>query len=159
MNVTRTRIETLGIDVSQLGFGCMRFPTVDGKIDEALAERQKRWELYNQELETIEGIEIFATTNEASRNYAYFPILVGDEYKITRDEIYDLLKENNIYSRKYFYPLTSDAECFKGQYQDALLPNARMVAEHILVLPLYPELEYSDVEKICTIIRRTIKAE
>lgn len=95
--------------------------------------------------------------SEVSYNYAYFPVLFKKDGM--RDLVYQTLREYNILSRKYFYPLTSDAECFKGQYQDALLPNARMVAEHILVLPLYPELEYSDVEKICTIIRRTIKAE
>lgn len=117
-------------------------------IDEALAERKKRWELYNQELGTIEGIELFAVTNEASRNYAYFPILVGDEYKITRDEIYDLLKENNIYSRKYFYPLTSDQACFKNRYKKCDLDNARWLAKRVLVLPLYEKLELNMVKKI-----------
>lgn len=35
----KRRMTKLGIDVSLLGFGCMRFPTKDGKIDEQEAER------------------------------------------------------------------------------------------------------------------------
>lgn len=37
--VTKRAIEKLGIETSLLGFGCMRFPTKDGKIDEARAEK------------------------------------------------------------------------------------------------------------------------
>ncbi len=35
----KRRLEKLGIDVSLLGFGCMRFPTLDGKINEPEAEK------------------------------------------------------------------------------------------------------------------------
>ncbi len=44
---------------------------------------------------------------EIEKNHAYFPIIVSDDYSMTRDELYDRLKENNVFSRKYFYPLTS----------------------------------------------------
>ncbi len=33
----KRHIDKLGVDTSLLGFGCMRFPTVDGKIDEKLS--------------------------------------------------------------------------------------------------------------------------
>ena len=32
-------IENLGVSTSLLGFGCMRLPQKDGKIDEVLAEK------------------------------------------------------------------------------------------------------------------------
>ena len=36
----KRRLDKLGIETSLLGFGCMRFPTLeDGKIDEILAEK------------------------------------------------------------------------------------------------------------------------
>lgn len=122
-------------------------------IDEALSERQKRWELYQQELEKIEGIQLFSIAKESTRNYAYLPILVGDEYKRTRDELYDLLKEHEIYSRKYFYPLTSDQACFKNRYKRCDLDHARWLAKRVLVLPLYEKLELKMVKKIVEIMQ------
>lgn len=118
-------------------------------IDAALSERQKRWELYQQELKRIEGIRLFCRENESSRNYAYLPVLVGDEHRRTRDELYDLLRDHGIYSRKYFYPLTSDQACFKNRYKKCDLDNARWLAKRVLVLPFYEKL---DLEKIKTII-------
>lgn len=37
--VTKSTINKHNIDVSLLGFGCMRYPTIDGKIDEVQAEK------------------------------------------------------------------------------------------------------------------------
>lgn len=118
-------------------------------IDAALSERHKRWELYQQELKRTEGIRLFCRENESSRNYAYLPVLVEDEHRRTRDELYDLLRDHGIYSRKYFYPLTSDQACFKNRYKKCDLDNARWLAKRILVLPFYEKL---DLEKIKTIV-------
>ena len=85
-------------------------------IEEAMAERQKRYDFYMQNLKNVKGIRFFEREAEESNNYAYFPILIEDEYDISRDELYNRLKENKIYPRKYFYPLTPDQVCFKNKY-------------------------------------------
>lgn len=90
-------------------------------------------------------------------NYAYFPIRF--EQESMRNAVYDKLKEHNIFSRKYFYPLTSDAECFRGQYTNLELKNAKKAAESVLVLPLYPELEQENIEKICMILLECLKGK
>lgn len=117
-------------------------------IENALAARKKIWECYREALRSIEGIHFFENSNEATCNYAYFPILVGENYKLSRNELYELLKTNNIYTRKYFYPLTSDQACFKNKYKKVQIPVARELAEQVLVLPIYDTLDISDAEKI-----------
>ena len=121
-------------------------------IDAAMDSRKKCCELYRELLSEVKGIKFFDTNNEATRNYAYFPIIVTDDYCISRDELYDKLKENNIFSRKYFYPLTSDQACFKNKYKNCSLENARWLAKHVLVLPLYEGLKDEDIEKTVNVI-------
>ena len=73
-----------------------------------------------------------------------------------RDKVYEALKQENIFSRKYFYPLTSDETCFKNKYKDISLKNARYVSDNILVLPLYDELSFKKIDQILDIIKREI---
>lgn len=117
-------------------------------IHEAFRERRKKYEYYMDKLQGIKGIRFFEKNSDGTNNYAYFPILVEENYGISRDELYDLLKEHNIYARKYFYPLTSDQACFKNKYKKDELGNARTLAEQVLVLPLYEKLEFRQIDKI-----------
>lgn len=122
-------------------------------IDHALSERKIRYDYYKEKLSQVKGIYFFEDNPNANRNYAYFPILIGDDYKVSRDELYDLLKEHDIYSRKYFYPLTSDQACFKNKYRNDSLDNARELARRILVIPFYEKIETEEMEKIVREIR------
>ena len=88
-----------------------------GRVDITLRERKERYDLYVNELEKVKGVMFFARNKEADNNYAYFPILIENDYRMSRDELYAYLRENNIFSRKYFYPLTSDQACFKNKYK------------------------------------------
>lgn len=122
-------------------------------VHDAIASRKKVVERYEERLRDILGIKVFSKVATGTRNYAYFPILVTGEHKINRNEVYEKLKENNIFSRKYFYPVTSDQACFKNKYRNINIPNARALAEQVLTLPLYEDLPLGDVDRIVDIIR------
>lgn len=122
-------------------------------IDTAFAERKKRFEKYKASLQNIKGIRILHG-GESSSNYAYFPIVIEDDYFLTRDELFELFKKNNIFTRKYFYPLTSDEACFKNKYCNVKLENARRLAQQVLVLPLYEKLEFEKIEVIAELLRQ-----
>lgn len=121
-------------------------------LDKALESRKIVYEKYIRRLENIKGIDIFSENLADNRNYAYFPIVVKDNYKYSRDELYTKLKKHNIYSRKYFYPLTSDQACFKNKYKNDNLGVARDLARRILVLPIYEGLDEIQIDKICNIL-------
>ena len=56
-------------------------------IDEAIQARKERYELYTELLKDIPGIKLFDRNENATNNYAYFPILVEQEYGKNRDEL------------------------------------------------------------------------
>jgi len=123
-------------------------------VETNIEERRKRHNFYQERLGGIKGIRLFDKNKGATGNYAYFPILIEDNFCITRDELYDTLKEKNIYARKYFYPLTSDEACFKNRYKNERLNHARELAKKVLVLPFYAELEFEKMEKIVYLIEQ-----
>jgi len=84
-----------------------------------------------------------------SSNYSYYPILLDN-----RDEVYDRLISNNIYPRKYFYPLISNLDEYKFLRTSSIsnLPGANDIAEKILCLPLYPDLSKDDQDRIIRIV-------
>ena len=110
--------------------------------------------VYKKLLNNIDGIRILLKEEDGKKNnYGYMPIVIDEKvFGHTRDEVYEYLKINNIYSRKYFYPLTSDQVCFKNKYKHNELYNARKLSDNVLVLPLYADLETQYVERIVSCI-------
>ncbi|MCQ2455379.1 MAG: DegT/DnrJ/EryC1/StrS family aminotransferase [Clostridia bacterium] len=118
-----------------------------------ISKRKKVVEHYLNRLSGVKGIKTWALQENVTSNYAYFPV-VFDDYKYTRDEIFEKLKQNDIIARKYFYPLTNSFECFEGQkgFDVNDTPVAKYIADRVLTLPLYADLSLETVDKICDII-------
>lgn len=122
-------------------------------IDEEISKRKKVYEKYIELLKDIVGIRMVISNKKVKQNYAYLPIIIEDSYPLTRDELQQKLVENNIFTRKYFYPLVSDFECYKNIYDSNNTPIAKEVAKRILTLPMYANLDLKDVENICNLIK------
>ena len=81
-------------------------------------------------------------------NFAYFPV-VFDGYKLNRNEIQKKLAEDNVFARKYFYPIVNKMGCYEAKYGQIKLPIAEHVAECVLTLPLYSDMTLEDVDRVC----------
>lgn len=127
-------------------------------IEDSFKGRKERYDYYRREFSEINGIRLFDINDDATQNYTYFPILVEDGYSISRDELYELLKKNNIYARKYFYPVTADQACFRNKYRNVEIGNARELAKKVLIIPLYDSLEWENAERIVSIIKDAVRA-
>jgi len=122
-------------------------------LDENVQLRKNIVEQYYSRLKETAGIKIDLPNDRLKSNYSYMPILIDESvFGKSRDYVYEKLMENNIFARKYFYPLTSDFDCYNGKFSGESTPVARKISGQVLTLPLYPQLESRVVDKICDII-------
>jgi dTDP-4-amino-4,6-dideoxygalactose transaminase len=67
--------------------------------------------------------------------------------------VYEFLRENNIYARKYFFPLTADQACFKNKYKTIDLKVSRKLSKEVLLLPIYDVLDICGVDEISQLVK------
>lgn len=109
---------------------------------------------YRAALTRKSGIKCLHLPGDIKWNYSYFPVLVEPEYLCGRDELYEILKESNIYARRYFYPLISEFPMYKqlASANKENLKTAVLLSEQILCLPIYPDLSEEDQNIVIDII-------
>lgn len=124
-------------------------------IDKALARRREIDRLYRERLKGTAGIRIVDNTGQKVSNYSYLPILVESPYPLSRDALYQRMKEHGVFARRYFYPLISEFPMYRGMpsAQRDNLPVAGAIAQQVLCLPIHPSLEDREVERIAGIVR------
>lgn len=125
------------------------------QVDEAIAQRQAIAQQYREGLSQTPGIRMLEDVEGVRHNYAYFPIFIDEaQYGMSRDGLYDKLKENDILARRYFYPLISEFATYRGleSANPASLPNAHKLANSVICLPIYAGLDNEAVSKIITAI-------
>lgn len=122
-------------------------------IDAEIERRKQAVERYRSHLDGVEGLQMNPIQENVETNYAYFPVIFDPEkFGANREEVFARLEENGIVARKYFYPLTNTFDCFRGMYDVTKTPIAAHIAECVLTLPLYAELQLEDVDRICEIV-------
>jgi dTDP-4-amino-4,6-dideoxygalactose transaminase len=124
-------------------------------IDQAIARRKEIGTIYRESLVNVEGIRCPLNFTGECANYSYFTVFVESDYPLSRDALYQKLRDNNIYARRYFYPLITDFPMYCGMpsAQRENLPIATRVAEQVLCLPIYSALSADDQQRIIKIIR------
>jgi dTDP-4-amino-4,6-dideoxygalactose transaminase len=124
------------------------------RVDAEIEKRKVVVERYKDNLEKIDGIKLVQSKEEVKSNYSYFPVVFNDNY--TRGQVFEALRQKNIFARKYFYPLTNKIECYIERFDPGHTPVANYISERVLTLPLYADLDLEDVDEICEIIKENI---
>lgn len=116
-------------------------------IDKIKSKRKKIFEVYNEVLGKLLSFQLW---NEyTTKNYAYFPVVFETEKEMLK--AMNILNENSIYPRRYFYPsldllpyIESNQKCY----------NSISLSKRILCLPLYTELSLNDAYRISEYIKK-----
>jgi dTDP-4-amino-4,6-dideoxygalactose transaminase len=129
-------------------------------IDRNIKSREVASKLYKKILRHIPGIEIPPDLFSVKHNHSYFPILINSSSSLSRDELYEFLLKENIFSRRYFYPLISNIT----EYSSLISSNktnlavANLISEQILCLPIYSDMDEETIIRICSAIKLGLTA-
>ena len=127
------------------------------QVDAAIAARQKVAVAYREALRNVDGISFWDDMPGVRHNYSYFPIFVdAKKYGMTRDELYMKMKDQGVWGRRYFYPLISEFSTYRGleSSRPENLPNAHMMADTVICLPMHHALTEEEIDKIKNTIFR-----
>ncbi|RRN55414.1 DegT/DnrJ/EryC1/StrS family aminotransferase [Pseudoxanthomonas sp. SGNA-20] len=153
--VNETTVVAPGIN-GKMNEVCAAFGLLQLKhIDRALAHRARLDGLYREHLAGVPGLDCLQPVAGVEGNYAYFPVMVNEAFPLSRDELYQVMREHDILVRRYFYPLISEFPMYRGLPSAAPgnLPNAHAAARRVLCLPIHPDLSGDDVAGICDLVR------
>lgn len=135
----------------QAAFGMLQLK----HIDHAIEQRKVVDRRYRENLHGVNGVTVMDEPADTKHNFSYFPVLVNSDYPLSRDALYQRLREAGIHARRYFYPLISDMPMYRGlsSANAANLPQAKRISERILCLPIYPDLADEDQQRVIKIVR------
>lgn len=117
-------------------------------IENVIKSRKKSSDYYLNAIKDVKGISLLKKDEEVSYNYSYFPIIVNEDYKESRDELYNRMKSKNIYCRRYFYPIVPEQLCYRNKYLYDNLSVAKKMSAKVLSIPLYEEITKEEMDRV-----------
>lgn len=139
------------MDEIRAAYGLLALKSIDGAIE----ARHQVAMAYRETLRNVEGISFLEDMPGVKHNYSYFPIFVdAEKYGMTRDELYEKMKKNNVLGRRYFYPLISTFSTYRGleSARKENLPQAYKIADSVICLPMHHALSTEDIKRILSLI-------
>lgn len=118
-------------------------------ISKIIAERKRVSDLYDKELSNL--IQRPKQQPELEYNYAYYPVVFRSEADLLK--VFDELKKQDIYARRYFWPSLNNLPYLQETNK---CPISEDISSRIACLPLYPDLSNEEVMKICKIIKEVL---
>lgn len=139
----------LGINGKQDEFNAAMGLANLAHLDEIISERKRVCDLYDAELKGL--VKRPKSQTDLQYNYAYYPVVFKDEAELLK--VFEALKAEEIYARRYFYPSLNKLPYVNG----SACPVSEDISSRIACLPLYPTLDNDDVYRIIRIIKEALK--
>lgn len=130
------------------------------QVDNAIKARHEVADKYREALRGVPGISYWEDITGVKHNYSYLPIFVDSkEYGMTRDELYFKMRDENVYGRRYFYPLISTFSTYRGlpSATKENLPIATKMADEVICLPMHHALSDDDIHRVVRCIQKNYK--
>lgn len=126
------------------------------ELDANVAVRNTLARIYRDRLGALPGVRFQHVAPEDLCSYKDLGVrIVEHQFGVDRDRVRALLEAEGIETRTYFAPPVHRQQA----YRDLLpaipsLPSTESLASEILDLPLYPQLEATDLERVCVALEK-----
>lgn len=127
-------------------------------IETEIETRHKLAEYYAEKLKSVRGIESFKYSANVRYNHAYYPVIIDEEFGISRDELWTKLKERGIATRKLYDRLTCNMSVHNGKYKQDI-KHAEKISKQTLDLPIYGDLTFEEIDYIVEEIENIRKGD
>ena len=146
-------IEELGINAKMNEFQAAMGLCVLDEMEANMAARHAVWGTYEREL-ACTTLQLQKRNSNLNYNSAYFPVVFGSETMAV--QVANLLKENGIFARRYFFP---SLETVGFLDQRTHQPVSSDIAGRILCLPIYASLEEHEQKTVIDVITSSLAIE
>jgi dTDP-4-amino-4,6-dideoxygalactose transaminase len=119
----------------------------------------RNYQQYSLELQGIPGVHLFTYNEFEKNNYQYIVIEIDEGVTgISRDHILEIFHKENVLARRYFYPGCHRMEPYRSYFSRGsfLLPETEKLIDRILVLPTGTQIDQTNIQKICQLLRFVI---
>lgn len=118
------------------------------QLPEIVAANQTRYQRYQAQLNPLPGLSVHALLEQERQNYQYVVLDVeAHELGLSRDQLWQLLKAENVLVRRYFSPGCHRTPPYRSP--NCVLPVSEKLAERLLVLPTGTALALSELDRLC----------
>ncbi len=134
----------------QAAFGLLQLRHLDG----ALAARRHLFERYRNAFQGVSGLRMIVPPPGVGWNYSYSPLFVDEHFPVSRDDLFQRLRNAGIMARRYFYPLISEFSMYRGldSAQPKRLRNAFDISRQVICLPIFPHMQEHDQDRVIATI-------
>ncbi len=129
-------------------------------MDEFIEVNRSNYNSYKEGLKSVPGIKLMDYDDGEKFNFQYIVVEVDEELMgLSRDALINILHEENIMARRYFYPGCHRMEPYRSLFPNAgmLLPETEKVGKRVVTLPTGTATDSKHIEGICSVIALVAK--
>lgn len=116
--------------------------------DQVLEDRKTKYTFYLNNLSGLKNLS-FQKIKQGECNYSYFPVIFDTEEQLLATD--QKLQQEKIFARRYFYP---SVNTYKKIVDYMPCHVSEDISKRILCLPLYLNLQISDMERVVAIMKQ-----
>jgi len=124
------------------------------KIEQLIEGRRAAAQRMNEAFETMEGITPHSF--DGRHVYQFYTVTFGES--INRDRVIEILSENGVSAKVYWDPAVHQSQTYQQNSDEGTLPVTEETTQRVLSLPMHPELEATETDRIIDAVKKGINA-